>query len=72
MVDLKQKNVPIKKQSKRSQRKQHALRRGSWGEINPVTRKAPNPKAYKRKKPENWLEDEPKSGLLLRSRRIKS
>jgi len=40
--------IPMKKRSKREQRKHNALKRGTWGAINPVTRKPPNPKAYKR------------------------
>jgi len=42
--------IPLKKQSKQEQKKFHASKRGTWGEINPVTRKPPNPKAYNRKK----------------------
>ena len=42
--------VPLEKRSKREQREHYAARRGSWGGVNPVTRKPPNPKAYKRKK----------------------
>ena len=42
--------IPLRKRSKREQKKHHALKRGSWGEINPVTKKPPNPKAYRRKK----------------------
>ena len=68
MVKLKQRHVPIKKQSKRAQREQHAKRRGKWGAINPITRKAPNPKAYKRRKPERWLEDEPNSGFFVENK----
>jgi len=50
--------IPLKKQSKRNQKKHHASRRGTWGILNPVTRKPANPKAYRRKKFEkendNW------------------
>jgi len=42
--------IPLMKQSKLNQKKYHASKRGTWGEINPVTRKPPNPKAYDRKK----------------------
>ena len=42
--------IPLNKQSKLKQKKFHASKRGSWGEINPVTRKPPNPKIYNRKK----------------------
>jgi len=46
----KKKFIPLNKQSKLRQKKFHASKRGTWGEINPVTRKPPNPKAYVRKK----------------------
>ena len=42
--------VPIDKQSKKERRKFFRRQRGSWGAINPVTRKSPDPKVYKRKK----------------------
>jgi len=42
--------VPVKKQSKLSQKEFHAQKRGSWGGMNPVTRTPPNPKAYNRRK----------------------
>jgi len=49
--DKKEKNfVPLKKQSKLQQKKFHDSKRGTWGEINPITRKPPNPKAYNRRK----------------------
>ena len=46
----KQPFVPLNKQSKQKQKKYHTQKRGTWGEINPVTRKPPNPKVYKRAK----------------------
>jgi len=42
--------IPLAKQSKQKQKAYHTSKRGTWGEINPVTRKPPNPKAYNRKK----------------------
>ena len=48
--EKKQLFIPLKKQSKQKQKEYHATKRGSWGEINPVTRKPPNPKAYNRRK----------------------
>jgi len=42
--------IPLNKQSKMQKKRFHALKRGTWGEISPVTRKPPNPKAYVRKK----------------------
>ena len=38
--------VPLKKQSKKAQKEQHAKQRGSWHGISPVTRTVPNGKAY--------------------------
>jgi len=65
VFQLKQKYIPLEKRSKREQRGYHAARRGNWGDVNPVTRRAPNPKAHNRKKSGRWLEHEPQSGLLF-------
>ncbi|MEG0542300.1 MAG: hypothetical protein RR461_08440 [Angelakisella sp.] len=46
--------IPTEKLSKKEQRKLAAKRRGSWGSLNPVTRKPENPKAYNRKKAGQW------------------
>ncbi len=43
--------VPFEKLSKKEQKKLNAAKRGSWGEINPVSRKSENKKAYSRKNP---------------------
>jgi len=51
--DKKQPFIPLKKQSKQKQKDYHTSKRGTWGELNPVTRKPPNPKAYNRRKPIN-------------------
>lgn len=48
-----QKMIPYEKLSKKEQRRLNAAKRGSWGEIKPVTRMAENPKAYKRSKVRN-------------------
>jgi len=42
--------IPMDKQSKQKQKEINASKRGSWGNISPVTRKPPNPKAYNRRK----------------------
>lgn len=42
--------IPFEKLSKRKKREQLAQKRRTWGEINPVTKKPENPKAYKRVK----------------------
>jgi len=47
---MKQRYVPLDKQSKRKQKEHHAKQRGDWGSINPITRKIENGKAYNRKK----------------------
>lgn len=44
------KYIPKNKLNKSARRKLDLQRRRSWGIINPVTRKPPNPKAYNRKK----------------------
>ena len=46
--------VPVEKHSKKEQRKYHAQKQGSWGGINPVTRKPPNSCAYHRKTAGSW------------------
>lgn len=42
--------LPLEKRSKREQRAFYRAQRGSWGGLNPVTRRPENPKAYNRKK----------------------
>ena len=53
-----EKFISYQKLSKKKQRELDAKRRGSWGGINPVTRKPANPKAYHRKKARKWSDDE--------------
>ena len=62
---MKQQYVPLEKRSKKEQREYYATRRGSWGGVNPVTRKTPNPKAYNRKKSGQWHENEPLPGFYF-------
>ena len=45
-----EKFVPYGKLSKKKRRELDARRRGSWGNVNPVTRRSENPKAYDRNK----------------------
>lgn len=45
-----EKNIPYEKLSKKEKRKLDSARRGTWGELNPVTRKPENSRAYNRKK----------------------
>jgi len=49
--------------SKREKREFYTSKRGSWGELNPVTRKPNNPKAYNRKKSDKWFDYEPAIGF---------
>ena len=62
---MKKQYIPLDKRSKREQHEYHEAKRGSWGGLNPVTRKPPNPKAYKRKKSGQRYEHEPLSGFLF-------
>ena len=45
-----EKIIPYKKLSKKEKRKLDAAKRGTWGELNPVTRKPANSRAYNRRK----------------------
>lgn len=49
--------VPYEKLSKKKRRELDALRRGSWGGLNPVTRRPENPKAYNRRKAQSRKND---------------
>ena len=52
-----EKFVPFEKLTKKKQRELNKSRRGGWGEMNPVTRRPENPKAYNRKKARKWSDD---------------
>lgn len=52
-----EKYIPYEKLSKKQQRAINAQKRGSWGCINPVTRKPENSKAYNRQKAKKWKFD---------------
>lgn len=43
-----EKMIPLHKQSKKAQKRYYARQRGSWYEVNPVTKVVPNQKAYDR------------------------
>ena len=62
---MKQKFVPLEKQSKRKRKEYHASFRKDWNGINPVTRVMPNQKAYKRKKSGQRYEHEPLPGFFI-------
>lgn len=57
--------VPIEKQSKKARCEFYKKRRGSWGAINPVTRKPSVPGAYKRKKIRKGEADGPSDADFL-------
>ena len=52
-----EKFIPYEKLSKKKQRERDRERRGSWGGVNPVTRRPENPKAYNRRKARRWEYD---------------
>jgi hypothetical protein len=43
-----EKFVPFEKLSKKARRELNAKKRGTWGNVKPVSRREENPKAYKR------------------------
>lgn len=49
--------IPYEKLSKKEKRKLDLSKRQTWGELNPVTRKPANSKAYNRNKSRNWVRD---------------
>ena len=60
-----EKFISYEKLSKKEKRKRDLAQRKTWGELNPVTRKPENSKAYQRSKARNWnRDDETNSGLL--------
>lgn len=69
-----EKFVPYEKLSKKGKRKLDSAKRTTWGEMNPVTRKPQNSKAYVRSKARNWKRErhETSSGTfhLLSSSRV--
>lgn len=64
-----EKYIPYEKLSKKEKRKLDLARRNTWGQLNPVTRKPRNSKAYNRNKARNWKrENEPIPGLYFKSK----
>lgn len=49
--------IPYEKLSKKEKRKLNQVKRQTWGNLNPVTRKPENSKAYNRRKAQNWKKD---------------
>ena len=64
-----EKFIPYEKLSKKEKRKIDQAKRQTWGELNPVTRKPENSKAYNRNKARDWKRDyrEPTSGHFIYS-----
>ena len=62
-----EKFIPYEKLSKKEKRSRDLSRRNTWGQLNPVTRKPRNSKAYCRSKARNWKRDahEPIPGWYL-------
>ena len=62
-----EKFIPYEKLSKKEKRKMDLAKRQTWGELNPVTRKPENSKAYNRNKARNWKRDyhETSSGFSI-------
>lgn len=54
-----EKFIPYEKLSKKEKRKIDQARRQTWGELNPVTRKPKNSKAYNRRRAQAWKKDLP-------------
>ena len=54
-----EKFISYEKLSKKEKRKMDLANRQTWGELNPVTRKPENSKAYNRRKSQNWKRNLP-------------
>ena len=54
-----EKFIPYEKLSKKEKRKMDLAKRQTWGELNPVTRKPMNSKAYSRRKSQDWKRELP-------------
>jgi len=61
---MKQKYVPLGKQTKRKRKEHYAAQRMGWGSLNPVTKVKPNGKGYKRKSGQRY-EYEPSPGFFI-------
>ena len=57
--------IPYEKLSKKKKRELDNSRRGTWGELNPVTRRLVPAKAYNRNKARKWNYDNPSSVLCV-------
>lgn len=59
-----EKFIPYEKLSKKEKKKLNQAKRQTWGELNPVTRKPANSKAYNRNKAQDWKKDYSSSALF--------
>jgi hypothetical protein len=57
--------IPYEKLSKKKKREIDQKRRTTWGSLNPVIRRPPNPKAYNRRKARRSIDYDPQSGPFL-------
>ena len=60
-----EKFIPYEKLSKKGKRKLALAKRQTWGELNPVTRKPVNSKAYNRRKTQDWKRELPPDPVFL-------
>ena len=51
--------IPYEKLSKKEKRKVDAMRRGTWGSFDPVTRRPQKSNAYNRKRAQAWKKELP-------------
>ena len=60
-----EKFIPYEKLSKKEKRKMDLAKRQTWGELNPVTRKPVNSKAYNRKRTQDWKKELPYPASII-------
>ena len=60
-----EKFIPYEKLSKREKRKIDKASRQTWGELNPVTGKPTNSKAYNRKRTQDWKKELPNPASFI-------
>ena len=60
-----EKFTPYEKLSKKEKRKIDAAKRGTWGDLNPVTRKPENSKVYNRRKSQDWKRELPPDPVIF-------
>ncbi len=57
--------IPYEKLSKKEKRKMDLAKRQTWGDLNPVTRKPENSKAYNRKRTQDWKKELPSPASIF-------